>query len=264
MERKTYKTGNPALKEGVFDKYKEQAGVAATPDGRVLSAGDSMTLQGTVNKSFLLLFITMLTGAITWHYVFQPTGAVAVMPVAIGGVLVALVVGLVIIFNNHLAPALSPFYAAFEGLALGCISAYYEAKYPGLVVQSVGLTTCVFLALLFAYTSRLIKATENFKLGVVAATGGICILYLINLVCILAFHMPIKPIYDAGPVGICLSLFVVTIAALNLVLDFDFIESGVEARAPKFMEWYGAFGLLVTLIWLYLEVLRLLAKLRNR
>ncbi len=264
MEKKTYKTGNPALNQSVFEKAREKAGVATGPDGRVLSSGESMTMQGTVNKSFLLLFITMISGAVTWHYAFGAAGATAVFPVAIGGCLIGFCIALAIIFNNHLAPALSPLYAAFEGLALGAISAYYEVKYPGLVVQSVGLTACVFLALLFAYTSRLIKATENFKLGVCAATGGICILYIINLICTMAFHMPIRMIYDAGPIGIGLSLFVVTIAALNLVLDFDFIESGVEASAPKFMEWYGAFGLLVTLVWLYLEVLRLLSKLRSR
>lgn len=266
MEKKTFRTGNPALKEGVFDKPQQPVGGAGTGTGVGVdsrASSESMTLQGTVNKSFLLLLITTVAAGVTWHYALAAS-PVSVMPWALGSGIVAFVVALVIIFNNPLAPALSPFYAAFEGLALGCISAYYEAKYPGLVVQSVGLTICVFLSMLFAYTSKLIKATENFKMGVVSATLGICVLYLVNLVCITFFHLPIKPIYDTGIVGICLSLFIVIIAALNLVLDFDFVETGVEARAPKHMEWYGAFGLLVTLVWLYLEILRLLYKLRSK
>ncbi|MDX2106907.1 MAG: Bax inhibitor-1/YccA family protein [Candidatus Melainabacteria bacterium] len=270
MDKKTFKTGNPVLREGVFDKSQEQVGGADVGAGvnsgigaDSRSSAESMTLQGTVNKSFLLLLITSVAAAVTWHYALAAS-PVAVMPWAIGSILVGFIVGLVIIFNTSMAPALSPFYAVFEGLALGCISAYYEAKFPGLVVQSVGLTICVFLAMLFAYTSKIVKATENFKMGVISATMGIAVLYLVNLVCITFFHLPLKPIYDTGFIGIGLSLFIVTIAALNLVLDFDFVESGVEAKAPKHMEWYGAFGLLVTLVWLYLEILRLLYKLRSK
>jgi len=269
MEKKTFKTGNPVLKEGVFDNLQgsvdANGGVGSGLDAgaSARATGEAMTLQGTVNKSFLLLLITTVSAAVTWHYALA-SGPAAVMPWAIGSVLVGFCVSLVIIFNKTTAPALSPFYAAFEGLALGCISAYYEAKYPGMVVQSVGLTICVFLAMLFAYTSKIVKATENFKMGVISATMGIAILYLVNIVCVTFFHLPIKPIYDTGFVGIGLSLFIVIIASLNLVLDFDFVESGVEARAPKYMEWYGAFGLLVTLVWLYLEILRLLYKLRSK
>ncbi|MBP7863546.1 Bax inhibitor-1/YccA family protein [bacterium] len=271
MDKKTFKTSNPVLREGVFDKSQEQvsgsgsgvSGAAADVGAGARASGESMTLQGTVNKSFLLLAITAIAAGVTWHYAFA-TNPESLIPWAIGSSIVGLVVGLVICMNDKLAPALSPFYAAFKGLAIGCISAFYEAKYPGLVVQSVGLTICVFLALLFAYTSKIVKATENFKLGVMSATMGIFVLYLVNIVCVTFFHLPIKPIYDTGFVGIGLSLFIVTIAALNLVLDFDFIETGVEKHAPKHMEWYGAFGLLVTLIWLYVEILRLLYKLRSK
>lgn len=267
MDKKTFKTSNPVLREGVFDKPQGQVsdsgtGASAVGEG-VRASGESMTLQGTVNKSFLLLAITVVAAGVTWHYAFA-TSPASLIPWAIGSSLVGLAVGLVICMNNQMAPALSPFYAAFKGLAIGCISAFYEAKYPGLVVQSVGLTICVFLALLFLYTSKIVKATENFKLGVMSATFGILVLYLVNVVCVTFFHLPIKPIYDTGFVGIGLSLFIVTIAALNLVLDFDFIETGVEKHAAKHMEWYGAFGLLVTLIWLYLEILRLLYKLRSK
>jgi len=150
-----------------------------------------------------------------------------------------------------------------EGLALGAISWVFEAKYPGIVVQAVFLTFGTLASLLLAYMSGLIKATENFKLGVVAATGGIAILYLISWV-MSFFGNGLSVIHSSSTYGILFSGFVVVIAALNLVLDFDFIEEGAEMGAPKYMEWYGAFGLLVTLIWLYLEILRLLAKLQDR
>jgi len=146
---------------------------------------------------------------------------------------------------------------------LGGISVYFEKTYPGIVKQAISLTFGTLFSLLLAYKSRLIRATENFKLGVVAATGGIAVLYLISMVMgFFGARMPF--IHESGPFGIGFSVFVVVIAALNLVLDFDFIENGAEAGAPKYMEWYGAFGLMVTLIWLYLEILRLLAKLRSR
>ena len=157
----------------------------------------------------------------------------------------------------------APIYAVIEGMILGSISAIFEKNYPGIVIQAVGLTFGVLFCLLMVYKSRLIKVTDNFRLGVVAATGGIALFYFISLA-LGFFGMRIPFIHESGPLGIGFSLFVVVIASLNLVLDFDFIEKGAEAGAPKFMEWYGAFGLLVTLVWLYIEILRLLSKLRNR
>ena len=157
----------------------------------------------------------------------------------------------------------APIYAALEGLALGGISAVFESRYPGIVSQAVFLTFGTLAALLIAYRSGWIKATENFKLGVVAATGGIFFVYLISFV-LSFFGVSIPLIHGSGVFGILFSLFVVVIAALNLVLDFDFIEQGAEQGAPKYMEWFAAFGLMVTLIWLYLEVLRLLSKLQQR
>ena len=171
-------------------------------------------------------------------------------------------VALVCIFNQRLSPVFAPIYAGLEGLCLGALSAMFEYMYPGIVLQAVGLTFGTFVALLAAYSSGLIKATENFKLGVVAATGGICVLYLATI--LLGFFGVEMPfIHETGWAGILFSVFVVIIAALNLVLDFDFIETGCDRGAPKYLEWYAAFGLMVTLIWLYLEILRLLAKARS-
>jgi uncharacterized YccA/Bax inhibitor family protein len=156
-----------------------------------------------------------------------------------------------------------PVYAAFEGLLLGGISAMYEQRYEGIVINAVALTFGTLAALLLAYRAGLVRATENFKLGIFAATGGIALVYLISMV-MGFFGRSIPYIHESGLIGIGFSLFVVTIAALNLVLDFDFIERGAELGAPRYMEWVGAFGLLVTLVWLYLEILRLLAKLQDR
>ncbi len=172
-------------------------------------------------------------------------------------------VALVTAFKREWAPVTTPIYALLEGLFLGGLSLLYEQQFPGIVMNAVGLTFGTLAALLLAYRSGLIKATENFKLGIFAATGGIALLYLVSMG-LGFFGIRIPLIHGSGVIGIGFSLFVVGIAALNLVLDFDFIERGAESGAPKYMEWYGAFGLLVTLIWLYIEILRLLAKLQSR
>ena len=166
-------------------------------------------------------------------------------------------------FKKTWSPVTAPIYALLEGLFLGALSSMMEQRFPGIVIQAVGLTFGTLFALLFAYKSGLIRATENFKLGIVAATGGIMLVYMATIV-LGFFGIGIPYIHGSGTVGILFSLFVVVIAALNLVLDFDFIETGAKMGAPKYMEWYGAFGLVVTLIWLYLEMLRLLAKLASR
>ena len=173
-------------------------------------------------------------------------------------------IALVTVFKKQWAPVTAPLYAALEGLFLGAVSAMFELRFPGIVMQAVGLTFGTLAALLMAYRSGLIKATENFKLGVFAATGGIALLYLVNIGMRAFGFGGMGFIHDSGLIGIAFSGFVVVIAALNLVLDFDFIENGVEKGAPKYMEWYAAFGLLVTLVWLYLEILRLLSKLQSR
>jgi uncharacterized YccA/Bax inhibitor family protein len=180
----------------------------------------------------------------------------------LGGGIGGFILAMVTIFKKEWSPVTAPLYALVEGLFLGAISAIYNAQFQGIVLQAVMLTFGIMFALLFAYRSGLIKATENFKLGVAAATGGIALIYIATIVLGL-FGIKIPFIHDSGLIGIGFSLFVVVVASLNLVMDFDFIESGVEAGAPKYMEWYGAFGLMVTLVWLYLELLRLLSKLRR-
>lgn len=265
MDNKTYKTSNPALNERVFESDMNNNSLHTVGGGSSLTQGETMTMGGTIAKIYLLLGITIAACAVTWYFAFASASAVTGMfPLVIGGFVLGMILAFVIIFNPKLAPVLAPFYAAFEGLALGGLSAYYEASYPGIVMQSVGLTLCVFLAMLLSFNSGLIKATEKFKMGVCAATVGIMIFYLISMVMSFGFGMHVPMIHDSGLFGIGFSLFVVVIAALNLVLDFDFIQTGVARRAPKNREWYAAFGLLVTLIWLYLEVLRLVSKLRSR
>jgi len=172
------------------------------------------------------------------------------------------VIGIVTVVRPQVAPFTAPAYAAVEGLVVGAISRIYEFEFDGIVLQAVGLTIGVFAVLLALYASRLIKVTENFRLGVIAATGAIFLVYMVNLV-LRFFGAEVPYIHDTGPIGIAISLVIVTVAALNLVLDFDFIEQGVNDRAPRSMRWYAAFGLLVTLVWLYLELLRLLGKLRS-
>lgn len=244
------RTANPALNSSTFTGY-----------GRAIASGDTMTIQGTANKTGLLLLLLLLSATWTWRLYY--TAADSLTPWIIGGAIGGLVVALITVFKKQWAPMTAPLYALLEGLVLGGISSILEGRYPGIVIQAVGLTFGTLFGLLFAYKSGMIKATENFKLGVVAATGGIAAVYLVSILLGL-FGIRMPYIHESGMIGIGFSLFVVVIAALNLVLDFDFIESGAAQGAPKFMEWYGAFGLMVTLIWLYIEILRLLAKMRSR
>jgi uncharacterized YccA/Bax inhibitor family protein len=239
------RSGNPALRADVFTRK------------RSLDSTQVMSIQGTVNKTFILLFCTTASAMWVWSnpWRFLPF----LWPALIGGFIVALIT----IFKMEWAAYTAPVYAILEGLVLGGISAVMEKAYPGIVMQAIALTFGTLFTLLAAYTSGLIKPTENFKLGVVAATGGIALIYFISII-MGFFGRGIPLIHESGPLGIGFSVFVVVIAALNLVLDFDFIEKGADAGAPRSMEWYGAFGLIVTLIWLYLEILRLLAKTRRR
>jgi uncharacterized YccA/Bax inhibitor family protein len=241
------RSGNPALKESTFLDLGSGA--------IVRGGGDVMTLNGTVHKTGLLLLLCVLTAAFAWSQVSTPAGIVGAGPYIWGGLIGGLVLALVTIS--------APLYALVEGFFLGAISAQFNYLYEGIVMQAVLLTFGTLFAMLFCYRSGLIKATENFKMGVAAATGGIFLVYLASMV-LGMFGIQIPMIHESGLVGIGFSLVVVVIAALNLVLDFDFIETGVEKGAPKYMEWYGAFGLIVTLVWLYIEFLRLLSKLQSR
>jgi uncharacterized YccA/Bax inhibitor family protein len=232
--------------------------------GAIVRGGsDVMTLNGTVNKTGMLLLLCVLTASFAWSQVSTPAGIVGAQPYMWGGLIGGLVLAVVTIFKKEWAPVTAPLYALVEGFFLGAISAMFNHMYEGIVMQAVLLTFGTLFALLFAYRSGLVKATENFKLGVVAATGGVFLVYMASMV-LGFFGINIPMIHESGLLGIGFSLVVVVIAALNLVLDFDFIETGVEQGAPKYMEWYGAFGLMVTLVWLYIEFLRLLSKLQSR
>jgi len=242
------RSGNPTLGDKTFEKTGHYGET------------ERMTIEGTVNKSFITLAILLGAAFVTWSMFFKGHN---VAPLMIGGAIGGLVVALIISFKATSAPYLVPVYAALEGVFLGALSANYEALYNGITLQAALLTMCVFVALLLAYKTRIIKATENFKLGVFAATAGIMLLYLASFV-LGMFGVSIPYLHDNSLIGIGISLVIVVVAALNLVLDFDFIENGAEQGAPKYMEWYGAFGLMVTLVWLYIEMLRLLAKIASR
>ena len=237
------RSGNPVLSKSTFINTG--------------SISEKMTINGTVNKTAISLLLLVGTGYIT----FTSINPGILIACGIGGLIVAIIT----VFKKEWAPITVPIYAILEGGALGGISFMYNSLYDGIVTNAIFLTVGILLSLLTAYRSGLIKPTENFKLGIVAATGGIAIVYLINFVMgFFGSSMGIMQIDNASPMSIGFSIIVVIIAALNLVLDFDFIEEASEKGAPKYMEWYGAFGLLVTLIWLYLEILRLLAKLNSR
>jgi uncharacterized YccA/Bax inhibitor family protein len=244
-----FKTSNPALNENTFE-------------GRVAVAGEAMTLQGTVNKTGVLLVCVVGTAAWTWGIAHSQTPQAA-LPWMIGGLIAGLVFALVTIFKKEWSPITAPIYALCEGLMLGGISALLERAHPGIAIQAMGLTFGVTAVMLVLYKSGILRATPKFTVGVVAATGGIFLVYMVDLVLsMFGRHVPL--LNSSGPWGIGLSVVIVIIAALNLILDFDFVETGVHARAPNYMEWYGAFGIMVTLIWMYLEILRLLAKMRER
>jgi uncharacterized YccA/Bax inhibitor family protein len=244
------RTSNPVLRENTFREIP-----------MVGAAEHVMTLQGVAGKTAILLGLAAVSAGFVWNR-FLTAGDAAIYPWMIGGLIGGLVMALVCCFKQTAAPYVAPVYALLEGLFLGAVSALFNAAYPGVVITAVGLTFGTLASLLLLYAAGTIRATENFKLGVVAATGGILLFYLASWVMRL-FGATMPFLHDAGPIGIGISLVIVVIAALNLVLDFDFIEKGVEARAPKYMEWYAAFGLMVTLVWLYLEILRLLGKLRK-
>ncbi|MBI4054771.1 MAG: Bax inhibitor-1/YccA family protein [Elusimicrobia bacterium] len=242
------RSGNPALTSDTFAMEG-----AVSPD-------QAMTIQGTVNKTAITLLIALAAASYVWNQFFSGAPVHAYIMLGVFGGLVA---AMVTIFKKTAAPYTTPIYGALEGLFLGGLSATLEMQYPGVVIQAVMLTFGTLFALLAAYKSRLIEVTQNLRLGIAAATGGIFLAYMANMF-MGFFGIQIPFIHGSGTIGILFSLFVVGIAAFNLVLDFDFIERGAEVGAPKYMEWYGAFGLTVTLIWLYIEILRLLVKLRQR
>jgi uncharacterized YccA/Bax inhibitor family protein len=247
------RSGNPSLNDRVFGSQPRPAYGEAR-----------MTLQGTINKAFLLLVVLLAGALYPWsQYLTTGDASVVTGPLmigAIGGFILALIIS----FKANLAPVLSIPYAALEGLAIGSFSALLERRYPGIAIQAVGLTFAVFAVMLVAYKLNIIRATERFRAVVIGATMAIVVVFVISSLLSL-FHVqaPLLLLNSSSPLGIIISLVIVGVAALNLILDFDFIESGAAQGAPRYMEWYGAFGLLVTMVWLYLEILRLLSKVRR-
>lgn len=238
------KSGNPTLSEKTFQEVEQ----AVPADG-------AMTISGTINKTGILFLILLLGASISWS---APSSGL-IFGGAIGGFIVAMVT----IFKKEWSPITAPIYAALEGLFLGGISLMFEQAYNGIVYNAIFLTLGTFAAMLIAYRSGLIEVTRRFRMGVVAATGGIALVYFASII-LSFFGIHLSLIHGSGLMGIGFSLIIVGVAALNLVLDFDMIEKGVQARAPQYYEWYTSFGLMVTLVWLYIEILRLLAKLQRR
>ena len=250
------RTSNPALSGDTF-----RTGEAAY--------GEQMTVSGAVNKTGILVILCVLTAAWTWNRFFgaaatSPEEAMqsVALPAVVGGI-GGFIVAMVTIFKKQWAGITAPIYALLEGLVLGGVSALLEFKFRGIAIQAVALTFGTLVAMLLVYRSGLIKVTEKFRIGVVAATGGIAVFYLLQFI-LGFFGVHFTSINGATPIGIGFSLLVVVIAAMNLVLDFDLIEQGARYGAPKYMEWYGAFALMITLVWLYFEILRLLSKFRSR
>jgi len=251
-----FKSGNPALNEKTFQQSV------------VVNQSDVMTERGTLNKFFLLFLLVMGTASVTWNAFNQGKDVTSWLWI---GVIGGLITAIVLMFKPMWAGFLAPVYALFEGAFIGGISAIYNFAFKGaetgttggIVMQAVGLTFAVVIAMFALYRFRVIKATEKFKSVIITATIGIAVFYLLALV-LRMFGIDMPLIHSSGTLGIIFSLVVVGIAALNLILDFDRIEQGAAMGAPKYMEWYGAFGLLVTIVWLYLEILRLLAKLNSR
>jgi len=251
------KTSNPALSDNTFRD------LSASRSGGLIDAADRMTLSGTVNKTGILLILAIATAAWTWSLFMQSRDSAEVMPLMLVGMFGGLICAFVTVFKKAWSPVTAPIYALLEGLVLGGLSALLDLRYPGIAIQAVSLTFGTLFVLLLAYRSGMIKVTQKFRLGVIAATGGVMVFYLLQML-LGFFGFRFVSINGSGAIGIGFSLIVVAIAALNLVLDFDFIEQGVAYGAPRYMEWYGAFGIMVTLVWLYLEILRLLSKMRSR
>ncbi len=248
------RTSNPALSGDAF----RTTGVS--------TLGEGMTVSGAVNKTGILLLLCVASAAWTWNRFFgvpMEEGMAAIAPLVTVGAIGGFIVALVTIFKKEWSAITAPIYALLEGLVLGGVSAMFEMRWHGIAIQAVCLTFGTLVVMLLAYRSGLIKVTDKLRLGIVAATGGIMVFYLIQFV-LGFFGFRFAAINGSGPVGIIFSLVVVGVAALNLVLDFDLIENGARWNAPKYMEWYSGFALMVTLIWLYLEMLRLLSKFRER
>jgi uncharacterized YccA/Bax inhibitor family protein len=245
------KSNNPVLRSDVFTKAAESW------------KGEVMTLDGTAMKAGILTVLLLVGAFWPWHLYYQAhVSSANLTPYMIGGGIGGFIVAMITIFNKRAAAFTAPLYSILEGLMLGALSVLYETQYPGIGVETVGLTFAVLGTFLLAYTTRLVRPTPGFMRVIGLSTGAIAIYYMVAIgLSFFGLHAPM--IWDSGIFGIGFSLVVTAVAAMNLFIDFDFIESGVEANAPKYMEWYGAFSLMVTVVWLYMEILRLVSKLRG-
>jgi uncharacterized YccA/Bax inhibitor family protein len=248
-----FKSGNPALTKDTFKDIEK------------VDKGEEnvMTLQGTVNKTGILLLAVIIPALYTWNLFTSTLDFATIMPYFWTGTIGGLIIAFIIVYNMDWSPFLAPVYGILQGICLGGLSAAMNHKFPGIVMQALLLTFGICVVLLFIYKLKIIKPTENFKLIVASATGGLALYYIASFgLSFAGIELPF--IHENNTGGIIFSLFAVVLASMNLVVDFDFIEQGVEGRAPKYMEWYCAFGLMVTIIWLYVEILRLLAKSRKK
>ena len=245
---------NPFFKTDTFSN------TTATHNAVVIDRGETMTISGTINKSFILLMLLVAGAFATWNMAFAGQNPIFL---TIGGAIVGLILVLITTFKPHLSTYLSPAYAVAEGLFIGGLSAIFEVRYPGIVIQAVGATFVTFLVCFALYKYKIVQVTEKFRSVVIAATAAIALYYLLSWIS--TFFISYQPVhYGNSMMSIGISVFVIVIAALNLFLDFDQIEKGAAQKAPKYMEWYGAMGLMITLVWLYVEFLRLLSKLSSR
>lgn len=253
-----FKSKNPFLNNKSFSETTASKNVEVH-NATLIDYNQEMTLAGTINKTLVLFLLLTATALVVWWMAFN--GMNPIVP-TIGGAIVGLILVVISAFKPHLSPYLAPGYALFEGLFIGGVSAIFEAQFPGIVIQAVGATFVTFAVCLGLYKYRIVKVTEQFKSVVVAATLAIATYYLVSwLFSMFTSFVPVH--YGNSLMSIGISVFVIVIAALNLFLDFDRIEQGVAQKMPKYMEWFGAMGLMVTLVWLYIEFLRLLSKLSS-
>lgn len=247
---------NPFFKNKTFNNTSREV----THEATVIDYDQTMTVSGTINKSFLMLLLLIASATVTWSMFFNGYNP---MIFTIGGAIVGLILVIISAFKPQYSTYLAPGYALFEGLFIGGISAIFEAAYPGIVIQAVSCTFVTFMVCFGLYKYEIVKVNEKFRSVVIAATLAIATYYLISW--LLSMFTSFQPVhYGNSMISIGISVFVIIIAALNLFLDFDQIEKGVQQKMPKYMEWYGAMGLMITLVWLYIEFLRLLSKISSR
>lgn len=241
-----FRSGNPALSKNMLEGLSVESGQQA------------MTVDGAANKTGILFLLLLIGASFTWSMPVE-SAQIWMWPGLIGGFIVALIT----IFKKEWSPITAPLYGILEGIFLGAVSSVYAGMYQGIVMDAVMLTLGTFAAMLLLYKYRIINVTRKFRMGVIAATGGIALVYLASFI-LSFFGINLSLIHGSGLFGIGFSLVIIGVAALNLVLDFDFIERAAENKLPQYFEWYAAFGLIVTLVWLYLEFLRLLSKMQRR